>query len=83
MHSPRMNKELLSCPICKNVKAVDVVSTYGMTIQVYCADCYDADYDSERGWFSNCIIGMGDNEDQAIEDWNFQVSERMWTKTSS
>src|SRR5262249_26693458 len=39
-------------------------------------DTYDADYDSERGFYSNCPIGYGATEQEAIDDLLMPLCER-------
>lgn len=38
-------------------------------------DDYDCDYDDERGFFSNCPIGHGATEQEAIEDLLEQMED--------
>ena len=40
------------------------------------SDTYDCDWDSERGYFSNCPMGHGKTEQEAIADLIAQIEEQ-------
>ena len=63
------------CPVCKD-RAPKPEQNYGGGYDVVCGNCFDADCVGDPPeYVTSCITASGGTKAEAIEDWNWKVSE--------
>lgn len=66
----------LPCVGCETADRVAIEPNYIGHWDVYCEGCYDVDCDQD-GYFSHSMMGHGRTQDEAIEEWNELVEDKM------
>jgi hypothetical protein len=72
---PCYHGEPAPCPVCKD-RTPTPEPNYGGGWDLCCSNCFDADCVGDPPeYVTSCIQGSGGTKAEAIDDWNWKVSE--------